>query len=83
MIDPARLREIADNNDKARWPDETNDAIDELREAADEIDRLTVDMNLAKAKAAYWEHDADCCGGCSECLRLARELTDAEKARQT
>ena len=49
--------------------------------AAGEIERLQADLKIAKARAAYWEHDAYCCGGCSECFRLAGELEAAEKAR--
>ena len=52
--------------------------IDGLRK---EIERLQADLKIASARAAYWEHDADCCGGCAECLRLARELEAAEKVR--
>jgi len=70
------VEEIRDNMDYVGCDNAT------ALEMCDEIERLTADLKLANAKAAYWEHDADCCGGCSECLRLARELDAAEKARQ-
>lgn len=53
MITPARLREIADNNDKAYWPDGVHDAIDELREAADEIERLQSVIDVVRPEAGY------------------------------
>ena len=50
--------------------------------AADEIERLRLQLAAAEARAAYWEHDSDCCGGCSKCSRLAVEMEVAvEKAR--
>jgi len=47
-----------------------------------EVKRLQMDLKFATAKAAYFEHDADCCGGCIKCLQLSRELDAAEKARE-
>ena len=51
-------------------------------QAIAEIERLRAALAAAETRAAYWEHDADCCGGCSECSRLAAEMqATAEKAR--
>jgi len=58
---------------------------DNLRDVRDswvaESERLQLRLVAAEARAAYWEHDSDCCGGCSKCSRLAAEMQAAEKAR--
>ena len=57
MITPARLREIADDNDKAPWPESLDPAIDELREAADEIERLSDGLVKANEQAERFERE--------------------------
>ena len=70
----------------SRNPDEL---VNEQRMAAmlllaiDEIERMTAELRYQTARAAYFEHDTNCCGGCGVCKRLAAELTVAEKAMAT
>ena len=53
-----------------------------VQSLADDRERLQLRLAAAEARAAYWEHGADCCGGCSECSRLSTEMqATAEKAR--
>ena len=35
-----------------------------------DVKRLRRDVARLEAKAAYFEHDSECCGGCTECSRL-------------
>lgn len=81
MIDPARLREIAENNDNARWEDSLLSAIDELREAADEIERLQgLLMSRGLCQACLGNPMIqECEPWCKEAQSLR---TSAEKARK-
>jgi hypothetical protein len=57
-------------------------SVEDAKKLLAEVKRLQMDLKFATAKAAYFEHDADCCGGCIKCLQLSRELDAAEKARE-
>jgi len=65
MIEPSTLRAIADKNETAKWYCEINDAVCELREAADEIERLQkivdafpkdADGDVMNPFQRYWWH---------------------------
>ena len=49
--------------------------------AIQEIERLRAELNYQTARATYYEHDGECCGGCTECGRLYEALQSAEQAR--
>jgi len=59
MTTPARLRKIAEHNDNCLWAESLDPAIDELREAADEIERLQgiVDRLHTPRRFDDWHED--------------------------
>ena len=60
-----------------------NPLVRRCQEYEREIERLREEVVRLKAKSAYFEHDAECLGGCPECSLLYAAWQAAEKARTT
>lgn len=82
----SRAREIACRD--MSWQLSCVDA-SAIRYVLSEMDRLQAiaallqtDLDFEKIKSRYWEHDSDCCGGCSTCLKNWNALRDAEATRE-